>query len=412
MNRVGFAREIREWTRQIEGSPAPVATASSNGKAPTLALEPDILTHFVETLHNCGVVGEDRLAKLIYLCLTSRVLHRPVSVVVKGPSSAGKSWVVERVLAFFPANAFYTLTAMSEHAMAYSTEPLQHRFLVLYEAAGLESDFASYLVRSLLSEGCIDYETVEKVKGGGLQPRRIHRDGPTGLVVTTTRVLLHPENETRLLSVTANDTAEQTKSVLRLLACEAEGNVAVPLGWHELQEWIPSRDNCVTVPFAEKLADLVPPVAVRLRRDFSTVLSLVTAHAILHQVTRDRDAGGRIVATVADYAAVRALVHDLIADQVEATVQPEVREAVTAVVELYAELGHSVTYSALGKRLKLDTSAARRRALVALDRGYLKNEETRHRQPAQLVSGEPLPGDSVVLPLPEELTSDGGDNGE
>ena len=54
---------------------------------------------------------------------------------------------------------------MSEHALAYSHEPLVHRFLILYEAAGLESDFASYLLRSLLSEGCIKYETVEKDKG-------------------------------------------------------------------------------------------------------------------------------------------------------------------------------------------------------------------------------------------------------
>ncbi len=53
---------------------------------------------------------------------------------------------------------------MSEHALAYSKEPLAHRFLVLDEAAGLEGDFASYLLRSLLSEGCIRYETVEQIK--------------------------------------------------------------------------------------------------------------------------------------------------------------------------------------------------------------------------------------------------------
>ncbi len=114
---------------------------------PALAEEHDILGCFTKALHRAGVVGEDRFAKLTYLCLTSRVLERPVSLAAKGPLSAGKSRVLERVLAFFPKDASYALTAMSEHAMAYSTEPLEHRFLVLYEAAGLESDFASYLVR-------------------------------------------------------------------------------------------------------------------------------------------------------------------------------------------------------------------------------------------------------------------------
>ena len=53
-----------------------------------------------------GVVGERRGAKLIYLATTSRLLSRPVSIVVKGPSSGGKSFVTESVLKFFPASAF------------------------------------------------------------------------------------------------------------------------------------------------------------------------------------------------------------------------------------------------------------------------------------------------------------------
>jgi nicotinamide riboside kinase len=64
-----------------------------------------------------------------------------VSVAVKGPSSGGKSYLTERVLGFFPESAYYARTAMSERALAYSEEPLQHRFLVLYEAAGLYIDF-------------------------------------------------------------------------------------------------------------------------------------------------------------------------------------------------------------------------------------------------------------------------------
>ena len=32
-------------------------------------------------------------------------------------------------------------------------EPLKHRHLVIYEAAGMSSEFANYLIRSLLSEG-------------------------------------------------------------------------------------------------------------------------------------------------------------------------------------------------------------------------------------------------------------------
>ena len=67
-----------------------------------LAQEPDILVRVVEDLERFGVVGEARAAKLLYLALTSRFFKRPVSAVVKGPSSAGKSYTSGQVLRFFP----------------------------------------------------------------------------------------------------------------------------------------------------------------------------------------------------------------------------------------------------------------------------------------------------------------------
>ena len=375
-------------------------------EAPELASCPDILAAFAAVVTGRGVVGEDRFAKVVYLALTSRVLPRPVSVAAKGPSSAGKSFVVERTVDFFPTAAYYALSSMSEHALAYSDEPLAHRFLILYEAAGLESDFASYLLRSLLSEGRIRYETVEKIKGQGMVPRLIEREGPTGLIVTTTQVSLHPENETRLLSVPANDTAEQTKAVIRMIACEDSCTGDDELfEWRQLQAWIAGQHNAVTVPYAVDLAELVPPVAVRLRRDFTTVLSLIKAHAILHQRTRACDDAGRILATVDDYAVVRGLVADLVADEVGATVPRTTAETVGAVSELLAEHEHGVTYIQLGERLSLDKSAARRRAAVAITGGYLKNLETRRGQPAKLVIGEPLPGEIAILPLPADVAA-------
>jgi hypothetical protein len=83
------------------------------------------------------------------------------------------------------------------------------------------------------------------------------------------------------------------------------------------------------VPFATTLAALIPPVSVRLRRDFKLLLTLIRAHALLHRETRDRDPQGRIVATVVDYGAVRALVEKLFSEGIEATVPPTVRETAT-----------------------------------------------------------------------------------
>ena len=121
-----------------------------------------------------------------------------------------------------------------------------------------------------------------------------------------------------MLSLTVTDTTEQTAAVFKALAEEgrAEGD---PTRWQALETWLAASTSRVIVPFATELARLVPPVAVRLRRDFKTVLMLIRAHALLHQATRTKDSDGRVVATLDDYAAVRDLVADLVAAGVEAT---------------------------------------------------------------------------------------------
>jgi hypothetical protein len=367
-----------------------------------LAQKPAILDEFDAELEHVGLVGESRAAKLIYLAGTSRLLDRPVSAAMKGQSSGGKSFVVERVMRFYPPEAFYALTAMSERALAYSNEPLKHRVLVLYEAAGLSSDFASYLMRSLLSEGRLSYETVEKTKDG-LVSRRIEREGPTGLIVTTTKLRLHPENETRLLSITINDTSAQTKAVFRALALETEPDPTYLAPWHALQLWLATGSNRVVIPFAKLLAELMEPTAVRLRRDFRMVLTLIRAHALLHQATRCKDSTGRIIATEEDYAVVRELVGDLVAEGVGATVKPEVRAVVETVAKLLDDgrIPKEVRSAELVSALKLDQSTISRRVATAIDGGFLRNEEDRKRQPARLVLGDPLPDKQEVLPEPQ-----------
>lgn len=416
------------WAEAVRSESAEKA-AESWALCEELAKEPDILGRFAGVLARRGLAGEVRVAKLLYLVLTSRFLPRPVSAAVKGPSSAGKSHAIEKVLDFFPADAYYALSAMSERALAYSEEPLRHRIMIIYEAAGLTGDFASYLMRSLLSEGRVRYETVEKT-GAGLRPRLIEREGPTGLLVTTTAVHLHPENETRLLSIPVTDTPHQTRAIFRALADETTRREPDPAQdaelqeWRALQEWLAGAEHDVTIPYAMALADLVPPVAVRLRRDFPMVLNLIRAHAILHQATRSRDASGQIVAGLEDYAAIRALVADLVSEGVEATVPATIRETVRAVAELSGSqaagvlpgLGlngtaapGSASVSQVATFLQIDKGAASRRVKVCLDRGYLTNLEQGRGKPYKLQVGEPLPEDQEILPHPDRLAVAAGE---
>jgi hypothetical protein len=374
----------------------------------TLASEARILDRFGRDIYRAGLVGEDRAAKLLYLVLTSRLLAKPISAAVKAPSAAGKSYLVDTVLRFFPASAFYTVTGMSEKALVYSEEPLKHRTIVIFEAAGMAGDgFAPYFLRSLLSEGHLRYETVETKQGSRPKGVVIERDGPTGTVLTTTRVKLDPELETRLLSIPVTDSAAQTKAVMRALA-DDDPQLEVDPEWLQLQRLIAADVDAdgppsIVVPYAGELAERIPPAATRLRRDFGAVLGLIRVHALLHRATRERDDHERTIAAIEDYAVSRDLVADLISEGVGRTVSPETRETVQAVERLEPDHADGVRQTTLADELRLDRGTVSRRVRKALDGGYLRNLEEKRGRPHLLLPDDPLPEEQVILPKPEEL---------
>jgi len=387
-----------------------------------------VLEQVEEEVKRAGLAGETGNAKRLYLALTSRLLSFPVSIVVKGTSSSGKSYIVKTVILLFPGAAYIERTGLSPKALAYSNESFCHRTLVLFEVEGLADD-GEYLLRSLLSEQCIVYETVESTPAG-LFPKVIRKEGPTNCIITTTRPFLHPENETRLLSIVANDSPEQTRRVLeRMVAPRDECDYSA---WHAAQHWLAATPAEVVIPFAQALAKKTAPLAPRMRRDFGALLSLVQTNALLCQAARERDSAGRIIATVErDYAVVRELVADVVAQGLRATVKPETRETVEMVAYLLSG-GHEqierkgkrvtlvlepglmtkisgegedsgVSLSQLATALKLDRSSVSRRVKEAEELGYLVNMEPRPGRPARLHIGEPMPEDDTVFPSPEEL---------
>jgi hypothetical protein len=214
---------------------------------------------------------------------------------------------------------------------------------------------------------------------------------------------VHAENETRILSLATDDSREQTARVLLELADESNADRDLE-PWRELQRWLSGAEHRVTIPYARQLAQQVAPVAVRLRRDFGSLLALIRAHAVLHQASRARDSTGRIIATVDDYAAVRDLVADTIAEGVGTTVSATVRETVETVAAVASTVG--VMARDIAEKLHLDKSNVSRRLRMAADDGYLRNLEDKRGKPGRWVIGDPLPESVDLLPDLSQLATD------
>ena len=126
------------------------------------------------------------------------------------------------------------------------------------------------------------------------------------------------------------------------------------------------------------------------------MLRLIETHAILHQLNRETDSQRRIVATAADYLAVRALVADLISDARRHHRRPVIRETVEAVAKL--DQGEGVKVHDLAEHLALERSTVQYRVTVAKERGYLVNAEDKRGRPARWQAGRPAPQEVVILP--------------
>lgn len=371
-----------------------------------LALDGRILDRFADDLKRSGFAGDLRPAQTLFLCMTSRLLELPVSLALKGPSAGGKSFILKTALPYFPPRAYHELSSLSPKALIYLAEPISHRMLVVAEYDGVEEKSTEYILRTLLSEGKIIYDAPANVAGQWITQHYVV-EGPAGLILTTTRLRLHPENETRMHVLEINDTADQTRAILGAQAAGARSGATASepdyVRWHALQIWLEYGERAVAVPYAGSLAARIPAhSAVRMRRDFPRVLQMIKAHALLHQSSRGRDTNNQIVATPEDYAVVYDLMAAHLAVESGAAVSTEVRETVEAALKLYKE-NKLVTITTLAGILELDKSSVSRRVSHAIQEGFLHNQETRKGRPARLVPGEELPGTHGVLPHPSQL---------
>lgn len=364
--------------------------------------EPLIFERLKQAIRASGYAGDLRPALIVFVAITSRLLGRPINLFILAASGSGKNASIEFVLSFFPEDAYYIVRASSPLALVYSEEDFKNRTVIIWEADSLPEDGpAASAIRSLMSDQRLEYQVVERDESGHQTVRLISKEGPTGLITTSTKHL-QEQASTRMLTVTISDSPEQTRAVLKAIANkESSGNSIQDFSeWVSFQKWLAiAGKKEVFIPYASKLAELIPADAIRVRRDFSQVLAVIKVFAIIHQEQRENDASGRIIASLEDYELTRWLLEETFSTSITGGITPAVRETVQSVIELYLP-DSPVSLSQLAEKLGLSKSTISYRVNRALDGGWLVNRSNRRGASAQLEPGLPMP-DNNQLPTAE-----------
>ena len=181
------------------------------------ARAPHLLERIVEDFARCGVVGEETNKLVGYLGVVSRHLEAPLAVIVQSSSAAGKSSLMEAVLAFLPEEQRVQYSAMTGQSLFYMGETdLKHKVLAIVEEEGAHS--AAYALKLLQSEGVLDHRhrQAKTRQQGVLLTHQYRVEGPVMIFLTTTAINLDEELLNRCLVLSVNEDREQTQAIHRV----------------------------------------------------------------------------------------------------------------------------------------------------------------------------------------------------
>jgi DNA primase (bacterial type) len=309
-----------------------------------LLRDPNLLARIVADFARCGVVGEETNKLVGYLGVVSRHLETPLAVIVQSSSAAGKSSLMEAVLAFLPSEQRVQYSAMTGQSLFYMGESdLKHKVLAIVEEEGAHN--AAYALKLLQSEGELTIASTGKDPATGRHITHQYRvEGPVMIFLTTTAIDLDEEMLNRCLVLSVNEDREQTKAIHRVQreAQTVEGLLrrqdrAAVLAVHRNAQRL-LKPVPVVNPYARELT--FHDSQTRTRRDHMKYLTLIRSVALLHQHQRPRKTvqhNGRAVeyieVTVDDIAVANRLAHEVLGRSLD-ELPPQTRRLLLAVDEM------------------------------------------------------------------------------
>ena len=307
-------------------TPKPITielTDAERAAALELLTDPHLLDRIVADVARCGLVGETTNTLVGYLAAVSRKLDEPLAVLIQSASAAGKTALMDALLAMVPADERILYSAVTGQALFYLGETdLAHKLLAIAEDEGVSR--AGYALKLLQSEGVLTIASTGKDPTTGRLTTQTYRvQGPVMLLLTTTAPELDEELRNRCLVLTVDEDRAQTRAIHRqqrerqtLAGLLAERDrVRVRKLHQDAQRLL--RPLLVVNPYARALT--FRDDRTRTRRDHLKYLTLIRALALLQQhqrplksVVHQSERVEYVEVTLEDIAVANRLAHEVL----------------------------------------------------------------------------------------------------
>lgn len=261
------------------------------------------------------IVGEEQAIKAIFLSACSLLINPEnaedrIHTIVDAPPSGGKDFTCRNIVRVFPKNRVEHKTKVSANAFTYwhnsKFEPewsWDNKLCYLSDPSDslLESDvFKTMCTEGSSSAVVINQRTVE-----------IEIIGKPVFLITTAQGRIKTEIEDRFNLIKLDESPEQTKRIHERQAERARSGKKTEYN-HVLVRAVQQLNPVpVRVPYAEKLIDKIPADRVKMRRVFPRFLALIKASAALHQLQREKDEFGNVLANRQDYDLAQSVINHI-----------------------------------------------------------------------------------------------------
>ncbi|MBV9083704.1 MAG: toprim domain-containing protein [Acidobacteriaceae bacterium] len=322
------------------GKQQPRMSEEERAEALALLHDPKLLERIVEDFERCGLVGEKNNKLIGYLAAVSRHLDTPLAVVVQSSSAAGKSSLMDAVLAFVPEEERIQYSAMTGQSLYYMGEmDLKHKVLAVTEEEGVRG--AAYALKLLQSEGELTIASTGKDPATGkLVTHQYRVEGPVMMFLTTTAIDIDEELLNRCLVLAVNEDREQTQAIHRLQ--REQQTLQGLLRKKKREALMRLHQNAqrllkpvyVVNPYVHELT--FPDRLTRMRRDHMKFLTLIRAIAFLHQHQRPikTESGiSYIEATPEDIETAKELMDELMRRSLD-ELPPQTRKLLTLIEQM------------------------------------------------------------------------------
>jgi DNA primase len=414
---LGVVEQRQDALIRAAAQPAPAAaavpalTAEQQEAGLALLRDPNLVARIAADVEATGVVGEASNALVAYLSCVSRKLDKPLAVLIQSTSAAGKSTLMDALLALMPEAERVHYTAMTGQSLFYlGREAMKHKILAIAEEEGVRQ--AAYALKVLQSQGELTIASTGKDPATGQLVTQEYRvEGPVMLFLTTTAIDVDEELLNRCLVLTINESREQTAAIQArqrkartLEGLRMKATADAVLAAHRAAQAL-LRPLAVVNPFAEQLT--FASDRVRLRRDHAKYLALIDSIALLHQYQRPLRSvvqAGQVIeyveVTADDIALANRLAHEVLGRSLDELPPPTRR----VLVALDAFVGERAVAQRIERALVRFTRRELREA-IALSHSQLAVHLDRLLALEYVIAHHGRNGQRFVY----ELVHDGGD---